>query len=75
MEIILTACPQDLIQAEDRQLIIRDLLQDVHDKVVLCWKSTLSLNFVFVSFYVKVLQFFDCNPKRFCLHLGFFLVF
>lgn len=33
VEIILTACPQDLIQAEDRQLIIRDLLQDVHDKV------------------------------------------
>uniref|UniRef100_A0A803WCX5 Nucleoporin 205 n=2 Tax=Ficedula albicollis TaxID=59894 RepID=A0A803WCX5_FICAL len=35
VEIILTACPQDLIQAEDRQLIIRDLLQDVHDKVIL----------------------------------------
>ena len=34
VEIILTACPQDLIQAEDRQLIIRDILQDVHDKVV-----------------------------------------
>lgn len=57
VEIILTACPQDLIQAEDRQLIIRDLLQDVHDKVVLCWKSSLSLNFVAASFYVKALQF------------------
>lgn len=57
VEIILTACPQDLIQAEDRQLIIRDLLQDVHDKVGLCWKSTLSLNFVAESCYVKVLQF------------------
>lgn len=57
VEIILTACPQDLIQAEDRQLIIRDLLQDVHDKVVLCWKSALSLNFAAASFYVKVLQF------------------
>ncbi|XP_027698133.1 nuclear pore complex protein Nup205 isoform X1 [Vombatus ursinus] len=34
VEIILTACPQDLIQAEDRQLIIRDLLQDVHDKML-----------------------------------------
>ncbi|MEJ1280778.1 nucleoporin 205 [Cricetulus griseus] len=34
VEIILTACPQELIQAEDRQLIIRDLLQDVHDKVL-----------------------------------------
>uniref|UniRef100_A0A8C8VRA0 Nucleoporin 205 n=1 Tax=Pelusios castaneus TaxID=367368 RepID=A0A8C8VRA0_9SAUR len=34
VEIILTACPQDLIQAEDRQLIIRDLLQDVHDKIL-----------------------------------------
>jgi nuclear pore complex protein Nup205 len=34
VEIILTACPQDLIQAEDRQLIIRDILQDVHDKVM-----------------------------------------
>lgn len=33
VEIILTACPQDLIQSEDRQLIIRDLLQDLHDKV------------------------------------------
>lgn len=53
VEIILTACPQDLIQAEDRQLIIRDLLQDVHDKVILYWKSTLSLNFVTLSFYVK----------------------
>lgn len=35
VEIILTACPQDLIQPEERQLIIRDLLQDVHDKVSL----------------------------------------
>ncbi|CAM5084235.1 unnamed protein product [Eretmochelys imbricata] len=34
VEIILTACPQDLIQAEDRQLVIRDLLQDVHDKIL-----------------------------------------
>ncbi|KYO17521.1 nuclear pore complex protein Nup205 [Alligator mississippiensis] len=34
VEIILTACPQDLIQTEDRQLIIRDLLQDVHDKIL-----------------------------------------
>lgn len=53
VEIILTACPQDLIQAEDRQLIIRDLLQDVHDKVMLYWTSTLSLNFVAVSSCVK----------------------
>lgn len=50
VEIILTACPQDLIQAEDRQLIIRDLLQDVHDKVNLYWKMTLSLNFVALAF-------------------------
>ncbi|XP_029472832.1 nuclear pore complex protein Nup205 isoform X2 [Rhinatrema bivittatum] len=34
VEIILTACPQDLIKAENRQLIIRDLLQDVHDKIL-----------------------------------------
>ncbi|XP_038608368.1 nuclear pore complex protein Nup205 isoform X2 [Tachyglossus aculeatus] len=34
VEIILTACPQELIQAEDRQLIIRDLLQDLHDKIL-----------------------------------------
>ncbi|XP_064145752.1 nuclear pore complex protein Nup205 isoform X2 [Loxodonta africana] len=34
VEIILTACPQDLIQTEDRQLIIRDILQDVHDKIL-----------------------------------------
>lgn len=53
VEIILTACPQDLIQAEDRQLIIRDLLQDVHDKVMLHWTSTVSLNFVAVSSCVK----------------------
>lgn len=53
MEIILTACPQDLIQAEDRQLIIRDLLQDVHDKVILYWKSSLALNFVAMAFYMK----------------------
>lgn len=53
VEIILTACPQDLIQAEDRQLIIRDLLQDVHDKVMLYWKPTLSLSIVAMSFYMK----------------------
>lgn len=53
MEIILTACPQDLIQAEDRQLIIRDLLQDVHDKVILYWKSSLPLNFVAMALYMK----------------------
>ncbi|XP_053108091.1 nuclear pore complex protein Nup205 isoform X2 [Hemicordylus capensis] len=34
VEIILTACPQDLIQSEERQLIIRDLLQDLHDKIL-----------------------------------------
>uniref|UniRef100_A0A8C5QUY0 Nucleoporin 205 n=1 Tax=Leptobrachium leishanense TaxID=445787 RepID=A0A8C5QUY0_9ANUR len=34
VEVILTACPQDLIQAEQRQLIIRDLLQDVHEKIL-----------------------------------------
>ncbi|KAM4746874.1 nuclear pore complex protein Nup205 [Rhinophrynus dorsalis] len=34
VEIILTACPQDLIQAEHRQLVIRDLLQDLHDKIL-----------------------------------------
>ncbi|XP_053318181.1 nuclear pore complex protein Nup205 [Spea bombifrons] len=34
VEIILTACPQDLIQASQRQLIIRDLLQDVHNKIL-----------------------------------------
>ncbi|KAM8974449.1 nuclear pore complex protein Nup205 isoform 2-T2 [Pelodytes ibericus] len=34
VEIILTACPQDLIQVQQRQLIMRDLLQDVHDKIL-----------------------------------------
>ncbi|KAG9466567.1 hypothetical protein GDO78_016409 [Eleutherodactylus coqui] len=34
VEVILTACPQDLIPAEQRQLIIRDLLQDLHDKIL-----------------------------------------
>lgn len=53
VEIILTACPQDLIQAEDRQLIIRDLLQDVHDKVKLYWKTALSLNSVALSFWKR----------------------
>ncbi|MGH0123311.1 UNVERIFIED_CONTAM: hypothetical protein FKN15_067760 [Acipenser sinensis] len=33
VETVLTACPQDLIPTEDRQLIIRDLLLDLHDKV------------------------------------------
>lgn len=33
METLLTACPSDLIPADDRQLIIRDLLLDLHDKV------------------------------------------
>ncbi|XP_041113052.1 nuclear pore complex protein Nup205-like isoform X1 [Polyodon spathula] len=34
VEIVLTACLQDLIPTEDRQLIIRDLLLDLHDKVL-----------------------------------------
>ncbi|XP_072256279.1 nuclear pore complex protein Nup205 [Pyxicephalus adspersus] len=34
VEIILTACPQDLIPVEQTQLIIRDLLQDVHNKIL-----------------------------------------
>ncbi|XP_034032952.1 nuclear pore complex protein Nup205 isoform X2 [Thalassophryne amazonica] len=34
VETLLTACPPDLIPAEDRQLIIRDLLLDLHDKVL-----------------------------------------
>ncbi|XP_007909424.1 nuclear pore complex protein Nup205 [Callorhinchus milii] len=34
VEIILAACPQDLIQGEDRQIIIRDLLHDLHDKIL-----------------------------------------
>lgn len=50
VEIILTACPQDLIQVEDRQLIIRDLLQDLHDKVILYWESALSLEIVAIMF-------------------------
>lgn len=35
VETLLTTCPADLIPAEDRQLIIRDLLLDLHDKVSL----------------------------------------
>uniref|UniRef100_A0A4W5JKN8 Uncharacterized protein n=1 Tax=Hucho hucho TaxID=62062 RepID=A0A4W5JKN8_9TELE len=31
---LLTACPADLIPADKRQLIIRDLLLDLHDKVL-----------------------------------------
>lgn len=34
VETLLTACPADLIPADDRQLIIRDLLLDLHDKVI-----------------------------------------
>ncbi|XP_077593961.1 nuclear pore complex protein Nup205 isoform X1 [Stigmatopora nigra] len=34
VETLLTACPADLITVEDRQLIIRDLLLDLHDKVL-----------------------------------------
>uniref|UniRef100_A0A1A8FQG8 Nucleoporin 205 n=1 Tax=Nothobranchius korthausae TaxID=1143690 RepID=A0A1A8FQG8_9TELE len=34
VETLLTACPADLIAADDRQLIIRDLLLDLHDKVL-----------------------------------------
>lgn len=49
VEIILTACPQDLIQAEDRQLIIRDILQDVHDKVTYFLNYFILLN-KYVSF-------------------------
>lgn len=66
VEIILTACPQDLIQAEDRQLIIRELLQDVHDKVILIWKSTISLKFVAVFFYVREITNQVILPKFVC---------
>ncbi|XP_063052981.1 nuclear pore complex protein Nup205 [Engraulis encrasicolus] len=34
VETILTACPADLIPPDQRQLIIRDLLLDLHDKVL-----------------------------------------
>ncbi|CAB1322935.1 unnamed protein product [Coregonus sp. 'balchen'] len=34
VETLLTACPGDLIPADDRQLIIRYLLLDLHDKVL-----------------------------------------
>ncbi|XP_032378777.1 nuclear pore complex protein Nup205 isoform X1 [Etheostoma spectabile] len=34
VETLLTTCPADLIPADDRQLIIRDLLLDLHDKVL-----------------------------------------
>ncbi|KAI4886720.1 hypothetical protein NFI96_014775 [Prochilodus magdalenae] len=34
VETILTACPAELIPADQRQLIIRDLLLDLHDKVL-----------------------------------------
>ncbi|XP_061677386.1 nuclear pore complex protein Nup205 isoform X2 [Syngnathoides biaculeatus] len=34
VETLLTACPADLIAVEDKQLIIRDLLLDLHDKVL-----------------------------------------
>ncbi|KAJ8002888.1 hypothetical protein DPEC_G00163630 [Dallia pectoralis] len=34
VETLLTACPVDLIPADDRQLIIRDLLLDLHEKVL-----------------------------------------
>ncbi|XP_075995887.1 nuclear pore complex protein Nup205 [Genypterus blacodes] len=34
VETLLIACPADLIPADDRQLIIRDLLLDLHDKVL-----------------------------------------
>uniref|UniRef100_A0A8C7N204 Nucleoporin 205 n=1 Tax=Oncorhynchus kisutch TaxID=8019 RepID=A0A8C7N204_ONCKI len=34
VETLLTACPADLIPADDRQIIIRDLLLDLHDKVL-----------------------------------------
>lgn len=33
VETLLTACPAELIPADERQLIIRDLLLDLHDKV------------------------------------------
>uniref|UniRef100_A0A8C5ESB0 Nucleoporin 205 n=1 Tax=Gouania willdenowi TaxID=441366 RepID=A0A8C5ESB0_GOUWI len=34
VETLLTACPTDVIPADDRQLIIRDLLLDLHDKIL-----------------------------------------
>ncbi|XP_011474796.1 nuclear pore complex protein Nup205 [Oryzias latipes] len=34
VETLLSACPADLLPADERQLIIRDLLLDLHDKVL-----------------------------------------
>lgn len=59
METLLTACPADLIPADDRQLIIRDLLLDLHDKVshmedgitaflVFCWRKYFLQNHLIV---------------------------
>lgn len=44
METLLTACPADLIPADDRQLIIRDLLLDLHDKVSEEWEEMIHTN-------------------------------
>lgn len=60
VETLLTACPADLIPADDRQLIIRDLLLDLHDKVSeTIWKQ-------FDKAQLKPLQF----PRLFWLSHG-----
>lgn len=50
METLLTACPADLIPADDRQLIIRALLLDLHDKV--------SQGFLNPDFITAVISYF-----------------
>uniref|UniRef100_A0A8C1GQB5 Nucleoporin 205 n=1 Tax=Cyprinus carpio TaxID=7962 RepID=A0A8C1GQB5_CYPCA len=44
VETILTACPSELIPADQRQLIIRDLLLDLHDKVGKLMRRKMLLN-------------------------------
>ncbi|OXB65170.1 hypothetical protein ASZ78_005286 [Callipepla squamata] len=66
VEIILTACPQDLIQAEDRQLIIRDLLQDVHDKA----KQNFSAFSILFSFLIVTLMKLEPFIDKFLRHFS-----
>ncbi|OXB75398.1 UNVERIFIED_CONTAM: hypothetical protein H355_010600, partial [Colinus virginianus] len=66
VEIILTACPQDLIQAEDRQLIIRDLLQDIHDKA----KQNFSAFSILFSFLIVTLMKLEPFIDKFRRHFS-----
>lgn len=72
METLLTACPADLIPADDRQLIIRDLLLDLHDKVsehVWCNKVKLSTAIMAKNAFYSILLSPNLIVRYLCIEM------